>query len=73
MKILLKNVTIINSKGAFHFTQQDIFIDQGIISAIGENLSEEVDLVVEEDLHASVGWFDSSVCFGEPGFEERRL
>ena len=21
--------------------------------------------------HASVGWFDSSVCFGEPGFEER--
>ena len=72
MKILLKNVTIINSKGAFHFAQQDIFIDQGIISAIGENLSEEVDLVVEkENLHASVGWFDSSVCFGEPGFEER--
>ena len=24
-----------------------------------------------ENLHISQGWFDSSVCFGEPGFEER--
>ena len=28
-------------------------------------------MVEKENLHASVGWFDSSVCFGEPGFEER--
>ena len=28
-------------------------------------------IVSKENLHVSIGWFDSSVCFGEPGFEER--
>lgn len=72
MKILLKNATIIDPKGAFHLQQVDLYICNGIIEEIGPNLSIEADKVIKKDnLHVSMGWFDSSVCFGEPGFEER--
>ena len=32
---------------------------------------DNIDTIDKENLHVSVGWFDSSVCFGEPGYEER--
>ena len=72
MKILLKNATIIDPKGAFHLQEVDVYIQEGKIDAIGTNLAHEADITVKKDnLHLSMGWFDSSVCFGEPGFEER--
>ena len=72
MKILLKNATIIDPKGAFHLQEVDVFIQEGKIDSIGTNLTHKADITVKKDnLHLSMGWFDSSVCFGEPGFEER--
>ena len=72
MKILLKNATIIDPKGAFHLKQVDVFIQDGKISAIDTDLSVAADITVKKDnLHLSTGWFDSSVCLGEPGYEER--
>ena len=72
MKILLKNVTIIDPRGAFHLQEVDIFILDGYIAKIGEKLAETADQIIhKENLHLSIGWFDSSVCFGEPGYEER--
>lgn len=72
MKILLKNATILDNKSAFHFQNLDVFIQDGIIQKIGENIDIEADKVILKDnLHLSKGWFDSSVCFGEPGYEER--
>mgnify|MGYP000551348398 CR=1 FL=1 len=73
MNILIKSATIIDSKSEFHNTTQDILIEKGVISKIGKNLKNpnnyrEIKL---DNLHISQGWFDSSVCFGEPGFEER--
>ena len=72
MKLLLKNVTIVNSQSFHHNTIKDILIENKTITRIGKNLAvkgaEEISL---ENLHISVGWLDSSVCFGEPGFEER--
>ena len=47
MKILLKNATIIDPKGAFHFQQVDIYICNGIIGEIGEDLSVEADKVIK--------------------------
>jgi dihydroorotase len=72
MKILLKNATIIDPKGAFHLQEVDVYIQDGKIDSIGKNLTHQADITVKKDsLHLSMGWFDSSVCFGEPGYEER--
>lgn len=72
MKILLKKVTIINPKGDFHLKEVDVFISKGRIEKIGASLTFEADKIIsKEKLLLSVGWFDSSVCFGEPGYEER--
>jgi dihydroorotase len=73
MNVILKNTTIIDKESAFHNQKADIKIIDGIITKIGQNLTNEENLqVVElENLHVSQGWFDASVSFGEPGFEDR--
>ncbi|MFV0540938.1 MAG: dihydroorotase [Aestuariibaculum sp.] len=73
MNILLKSATIIDSESEFHNTIQDILIEHGSISKIGKNLKNPNNYpeIALENLHVSQGWFDSSVSFGEPGFEDR--
>jgi len=72
MKILLKNATFIDPKSAFHFSSKDILIQDGIISVIDDEIiDDEAKIISYSNLHISRGWFDSSVCFGEPGYEER--
>ncbi|WP_034058239.1 dihydroorotase [Lacinutrix jangbogonensis] len=73
MNVLIKSATILDSKSDFHNTTQDLLIEKGKISKIAQNIKntnnyKEINL---ENLHISQGWFDSSVCFGEPGFEDR--
>ena len=72
MKLLLKSVTILDEMSAHHNKKLDIFIENGIIKKIGKNLNEKADKEIKvPNLHVSRGWFDSSVSFGEPGFEDR--
>tara|TARA_R110000868_G_scaffold363781_2_gene626178 strand:+ start:777 stop:2030 length:1254 start_codon:yes stop_codon:yes gene_type:complete len=73
MNILIKSAKIIDPKSEFHNTTQDLLIEKGIISQIGNQLKnpKKYQEISFENLHISQGWFDSSVCFGEPGFEER--
>ena len=73
MKILIKEAKIIDNKSTFNNKIVDVKINNGIIEEIGENLSFSNDYkqVSYKNLHVSQGWFDSSVSFGEPGFEER--
>ncbi|GAA4322654.1 dihydroorotase [Pontixanthobacter gangjinensis] len=72
MKLLLKSVTILDESSAYHQKKQDIFIENGAIRKIGKDLKEKADKEIEApNLHVSRGWFDSSVSFGEPGFEDR--
>ena len=73
MNILIKSATIIDSKSEFHNLTQDLLIENGVIVKIASNIKnpkkyQEIKL---DNLHMSQGWFDSSVSFGEPGFEER--
>lgn len=73
MNVLIKSATIIDSKSDFHNKTQDILVENGIITKIANTIKnpnnyKEIDL---ENLHVSQGWFDSSVSFGEPGYEER--
>lgn len=74
MNILVKSATIVDETNPkLHRKKRDILIKDGIIQKIAARITnpgriEQVDL---PNLHVSRGWFDSSVCFGEPGFEER--
>jgi len=73
MNLIIKSATIIDSKSEFHDTTQDILVEKGLITKIAKNIRNannyrEIKL---DNLHISQGWFDSSVSFGEPGFEER--
>lgn len=74
MNVLLKSATIIApGNAAYHLKKRDIHIKSGVIEKIASKIEikgkiETIDL---ENLHVSAGWFDSSVSFGEPGYEER--
>jgi len=69
----LKCATIVDPKSDFHNQTVDILIEKGIISQISKRIQNPKNFkeVRLDNLHVSQGWFDSSVSFGEPGFEER--
>ncbi|WP_106794855.1 dihydroorotase family protein [Aquimarina sp. Aq78] len=73
MNFLLKAATVIDPKSPFHRQTVDILIENGIITDINTTIkaSDHVEEVTLDNLHISQGWFDSSVSFGEPGYEER--
>lgn len=73
MKIILKSATIVDASSSHHLKKRDILIENGKISKIASKIpsSEKLKEVSLKNLHVSQGWFDSSVSFGEPGFEER--
>lgn len=73
MNALIKSATIIDKKSEFDSTTQDILVENGIITKIGPSLEnpKNFNVIDLKNLHISQGWFDSSVCFGEPGFEDR--
>jgi len=72
-QVLLKNATILDSSSPHHGKKRDILITDGIISSIKASIEKEesYQIIEAKDLHVSQGWFDSSVSFGEPGFEQR--
>ena len=73
MITLIKSATIIDSSSPYHQQKKDILIKEGIISQINDSIpaKKEYTVVDKENLHISCGWFDTSVSFGEPGYEER--
>ncbi|KRP28052.1 dihydroorotase [Polaribacter sp.] len=73
MKTLLKNAIIIAAESPYHHQKKDVLINDGKIEKIADSIIKSLDTnVIElENLHISCGWFDTSVSFGEPGFEER--
>jgi dihydroorotase len=73
MKLIIRAAKIIDSKSPYHNQVVDVQINDAIIEKIGVNLPnlEHYEVVQRENLHLSEGWFDSSVSFGEPGFEDR--
>ncbi|MBJ2172851.1 dihydroorotase [Aureibaculum sp. A20] len=73
MNLLIKSAKIIDRQSPFHLKTQDVLIENGKITEISSTIKntnniKEIEL---ENLHISAGWFDTSVSFGEPGFEER--
>lgn len=73
MRIILQNSKIIDKSSPFDGQTKDILIENGTITSIEDTIDPKQDdtLLNFDNLHVSQGWFDSSVCFGEPGLEDR--
>lgn len=73
MNLLLKSATVIQQNSPFHKQVVDILIVDGLIKNIAKNIEPDTNtkVITLENLHVSGGWIDTSVSFGEPGFEER--
>mgnify|MGYP003311709894 FL=1 len=72
MSIILKSAKVINAESKYNGTKQDILISEGKIVKIAKSIIDKNATIINiKNLHVSNGWFDSSVSFGEPGFEER--
>ncbi|MEO6315070.1 MAG: dihydroorotase [Chitinophagaceae bacterium] len=70
MKFLLKQVFITDPHSPHHLSRKDIFIIDGIISAIADSIQETADAVIDlEDLSVSPGWADVFAHFCDPGYE----
>lgn len=71
MDILLKSARIIDPESAYHNKVRDILISGGVIQQVSASIPLTNEMQILENIYVSQGWTDSSVCFGEPGFEER--
>ncbi|PZR25222.1 MAG: dihydroorotase [Citrobacter freundii] len=70
MKIIIKQARIVDPASDFDGQTADIFIVDGTIRAIGQNLDEKADQVIDQPgLHVSPGWMDTFANFGDPGYE----
>ncbi len=73
MKLIIRAAKIMDSKSPFYNKIVDLQLENGILTKIGSTLPNPANLeeIKLDNLHVSEGWFDSSVSFGEPGFEDR--
>jgi len=70
MKILIKQACIVDPTSPFNGQIIDIFIENGIVKQIGNNLTLSADQEVNiEGLHVSPGWMDVFSNFADPGYE----
>jgi dihydroorotase len=72
MKFLLKKVTIADSTSSYFNQVKDILIEDGIISAIEENIEDqEAHCIQNEGVYVSQGWVDLKAHFCDPGDEHK--
>jgi dihydroorotase len=70
MKFLLKQVYITDPNSPHHRSRKDVFIVDGIIKSITDNINEAADHTVSQDgLSVSPGWMDVFSHFCDPGYE----
>ncbi len=70
MTIIIRRARIVDSSSPLHGTVKDIFIKNGNIKTIADQVNEPADQVIDiEGLHVSPGWVDIFARFGDPGLE----
>ena len=71
MKIRIQSAKIIDPNSPFNGQTKSLLIENGIIIAIENELTEDADQLIEsENLHISPGLFDLRTHLCEPGFEQ---
>lgn len=71
MRVLIKKA-VIHYSSSNTSTAIDIFIENGIITNIKEDINISADTIIERDnLHVSAGWMDCFANFCDPGLEHK--
>jgi dihydroorotase len=72
MKVLLKNVTIVDTRSSHHLKKRDILINGLKIDKIARTIKDtKAKLISLENAHLSLGWLDIGTQVGEPGLEHK--
>ncbi|QNF34604.1 dihydroorotase [Adhaeribacter swui] len=74
MQVLLKSVKVIAPASEFHQQTIDIYIQDGVISAINPDLTlldAPLTTVEQPGLCVSAGWLDLNAWVGDPGLEHK--
>ncbi len=72
MKVLIKQARISSSSSAHHGKVKDIYIVDGKIQKIADNITEKAESIIENDnLFVSIGWMDIFADFSDPGYEQK--
>jgi len=72
MDLLIRNAKIIDPDGPHHGQQRDVLIQNGLIQSIEPEIEKKgFPELKMEGLHLSIGWMDTGVQTGDPGFEHR--
>lgn len=72
MNILIKKGIIVDRNSTYHLQKMDVLVENGYIVEVNENIIavSGIDKTYEEsNLHISIGWFDFSVHYKDPGTE----
>jgi dihydroorotase len=70
MKLLIKQARVVDPSSPFNGQTADIFIENGIITKIGNSISAKADQEINiKGLHVSPGWVDVFANFADPGYE----
>jgi dihydroorotase len=72
MTILARKALIIDPRSSHHNSVKDIFIADGMIKEIGNNLSHKAEQVIQaKEMIVSPGWIDLFAHFNDPGSEQK--
>ena len=71
MIVLIRAAKVVDPNSKYNNEVVDILVVKGIIQKIGKNLKipKGAEIIEENGLHVSPGFFDLRVNFGDPGFE----
>jgi len=73
MRLLLKQLTVLDKNSPYHQEKVSILIENGIITKIGKSIriTKNVKAVEFKGAIVSIGWLDIGTQIGEPGYEHR--
>lgn len=70
MRLILRQAIISDPRSGLNGQKLDVFIENGFISQLANNIDVAESLVIEaDDMHLSPGWIDLFAHFCDPGFE----
>lgn len=72
MKLLIRQVRVIDPSSKWHGKTVDIYLEDGRIHEIAEKIDKSCELEIQENnLHVSKGWVDLKAHFADPGEEHK--